>query len=109
MKRHQMTNYEVVSNFHALSREDIEIYATQFLQEHHVLEVNEIVSRILDFELCHGRPRFLAYILDGYMESKDIDVAIGEFVPRISAVDGKMFPLRFLKRDLDNNIRSLDW
>ena len=108
MKRHQQTNHEVVSSFHALSREDIEIYATQFLQENHVLEVDEIVSRISSFNLCHGRPRFVAYILDGYMESKDIDVAIGEFVSGISTVDGQIFPLRFLKRDLDNNIRSLD-
>ena len=108
MKRHQHTNHEVVSSFHALSRRDIEIYATQFLQEHHVMEVIEIVSRISAFELCHGRPRFLAYILDGYMESRDIDVAIGEFVSGISTVDGQIFPLRFLKRDLDNNIRSLD-
>ena len=107
MKGQQRTGYEVVSSFHALSREDIKIYTTQFLQEHHVLEVNEIVSRITAFELCHGRPRFVAYILDGYMESKDIDVAIGKFVSGISTVDGQIFPLRFLKRDLDNNIRSL--
>jgi hypothetical protein len=101
MKRHQQTNHEVVSSFHALSREDIEIYATQFLQEHQVPEVDEIVSRISSFNLCHGRSRFVAYILDGYMESKDIDVAIGEFVSGISTVDSQIFPLRFLKRDLD--------
>ncbi|KAJ2986351.1 hypothetical protein HDV02_006760 [Globomyces sp. JEL0801] len=107
MKRHQQTNHKVVSCFHALSRRDIEIYATQFLQEHQVLDVNEIVARISAFELCHGRPRFVAYILDGYMESKDIDLAIGEFVSGISSVDGHIFPLRFLKRDLDNDINTL--
>ncbi|KAJ3317586.1 hypothetical protein HDV06_001377 [Boothiomyces sp. JEL0866] len=108
MKDNQMTNYEVVSNFHALSREDIEIYAYQFLQEHQILEVDDIVSRISAFELCHGRPRFVAFILDRYMKSRDIDVAIGEFVSGIATVDGLIFPLRFFKRDLDNNIRSLD-
>ena len=107
MKRYQQTNHEVVSSFHALSRRDIEIYATQFLQEHQVPDVADIVSRISAFELCHGRPRFVAYILDGYMESKDIDVAIGEFVSGISTVDGQIFPLRFLKRDLDNNTNTL--
>jgi hypothetical protein len=107
MKRNQQTNYEVVSSFHALSRVDIEFYATQFLQEHKVLEVDDVVSRISAFELCHGRPRFLAYILDGYMQSKDIDLTIGEFVSGISTVGGQIFPLRFLKRDLDNNINTL--
>jgi len=108
MKDNQITNYEVVSNFHPLSKKDIEIYAAQFLQEHHVPEVDYIVSRISAFELCHGRPRFVAYILNRYIKSKDIDVAIGEFVSGISDVGGQIFPLRFLKRDLDNNIRSLD-
>jgi hypothetical protein len=108
MKGNQKTNYEVVSSFHALSREDIEKYASQFLQEHQVLEVDKIVSRISSFNLCHGRPRFVAYILDGYMKSKDIDVSIGEFVSGISTVDGQIFPLRFFKRDLDNDTRSLD-
>ena len=107
MKDNQNTNYEVVSNFHALSRSDIEFYATQFLQEHQVLDVDNIVSRISSFDLCHGRPRFVAYILDGYMESKDIDLAIGEFVSGISTVEGPIFPLRFLKRDLDNKISTL--
>jgi hypothetical protein len=108
MKNNQKTNYEVVSDFHALSKADIEVYAHQFLQEHEIPEVDEIVSRISAFKLCHGRPRFVAYILDRYMESKDIDLAIGEFVSGISNVDGQIFPLRFLKRDLDNGIRSLD-
>ena len=108
MKGNQKTNYEVMSNFHALSRADIKAYAYQFLQEHEKPEVDLIVSRLSAFELCHGRPRFLAYILDGYMESNDIDAAIGKFVSGISTVDGQIFPLRFLKRDLDNNIRSLD-
>lgn len=108
MKDNQKTNYAVVSNFHVLSRSDIEEYANQFLQEHGIAEVEDIVSRISAFELCHGRPRFVAFILDRYMKSKDIDLAIGEFVAGISTVDGQIFPLRFFKRDLDNNIRSLD-
>ncbi|KAI8897303.1 hypothetical protein BC833DRAFT_615154 [Globomyces pollinis-pini] len=108
MKRGLRTDYIVVSSFHPMSRSDIEIYATQFLQEHQVLEVDEIVSRISAFSLCHGRAGFVAYILDGYLKSKDIDVSIGEFVSVISNVEGSLFPLKFLKRDLDNNVRSLD-
>ena len=108
MKDNQLTRYEVVSEFPTLSRKDIENYATQFLQEHQVSEVNYIVSRISALELCHGRPRFVAFILDRYMKSKDIDLSIREFVSEITNVDGQIFPLRFFKRDLDNNTRSLD-
>jgi hypothetical protein len=108
MKDDLTTNYEVVSDFHALSRTDIELYVHQFLQEHEIPEVDNIVSRISAFELCHGRPRFVAFILDHYMTSKDIDVSIGAFVYGISTVDQQIFPLRFLKADLDTKIRSLD-
>jgi hypothetical protein len=107
MKRHQVTAYEVVSDFHPLLKSQVESYAAQFLKDQQVAEADEIVSRISAFELCHGRPRFVAYILEGYMESKDIDVAIGEFVSGISTVDSQIFPLRSLKRGLDK-ICSLD-
>ena len=50
MKRHQVTAYEVVSTFHPLSKNDIERYATQFLQDQKVAEVTEIVSRISSFD-----------------------------------------------------------
>ena len=108
MKKAQITNYEVISNFHPLSKNNVEQYATQFLQQHQVFKVDEIVSRISAFELCHGRPRFLAFILDRFMESRDIDVAIGEFASGIFTVESQIFPLRFFKRDLDNNKRSFD-
>ena len=53
------------------------------------------MTRISAFELCHGRSRFLAYILDGYRKSNDIDVAIGKFVSGISTVEGRFFLLDF--------------
>ncbi|KAI8901348.1 hypothetical protein BC833DRAFT_617631 [Globomyces pollinis-pini] len=79
MKRGLCTNCRVVSSFHPMSRADIEIYATQVLQEHQVLEVDEIVSGISAFSLCHG--------------DRDIDVSIGEFVSAIFNVEGQLFPL----------------
>ncbi|KAI8897090.1 hypothetical protein BC833DRAFT_566095 [Globomyces pollinis-pini] len=41
------------------------------------------------------------------MISKVINIAIGSFVSDISTLDGQIFPLRFLKRDLDNNTNTL--
>ena len=108
MKRHLVTAYEVVSDFHPLSKSEIESYVAQFLEYQQVAEADGIVSRISAFGLCHGRPRFVAYILDGYMESNDIDVAIGEFILGLSEVDESIFPLRFLISDIENNICSFD-
>ena len=108
MKRNLVTDYQTISDFHPLSKSEVEKYATRYLKDQKVAQTDEIVSRIASFKLCHGRPRFLAYILDGYMESKDVDFAIGEFVSGISAMDSNIFPLRFFKRDLDNNINTLN-
>lgn len=109
MKSHQVTAYKVISNLHPLSISEVESYASQFLQEHRISEAGEIVSRISAFELCHGRPRFLAFILDLYMESGDIDFAIGQFVSEISCLEGELFPLKFFKRDLDKkNARLIE-
>ena len=108
MKRRMATDYKVVSDFYPLLKSQVESYAAQFLKDQQVAEADEIVSRISAFELCHGRPRFVAYILDGYMESKDIDFSIGEFVSGITSVDGQIYPLRFFKRDLESNKISLN-
>ena len=108
MKRNLVTAYQVISDFRPLSKSQVESYANRFLKYHKVAEIDEIVSRIAAFELCHGRPRFVAYILDGYLESRDIELSIGEFVAGVTSVDSQMFPLRFIKRDLDNNMNPFD-
>lgn len=108
MKRQLTTQYEVVSDFKALSKEAVETYAREFLSEHQVLEVEDIVSKLSAMELCHGRPRFVAYILDEFMKSRDIDFAMAKFVDGISNVDSQVFPLRFFKHDLDLNFNSFE-
>ncbi|KAJ8327526.1 hypothetical protein O5D80_004906 [Batrachochytrium dendrobatidis] len=108
MKSGQVTDYVVISDFHPLTKLEVEQYARQFLQDHQVNQLDAIVSRISDFELCHGRPRFVSYILDAYMKSNDIDTAISKFITGISNINGQIFPLRFLKNDLDKGIRSFD-
>ncbi|KAJ2986264.1 hypothetical protein HDV02_006784, partial [Globomyces sp. JEL0801] len=100
--------YKVVADFHPLSKSQVESFAAQFLEDQKVDGADEIVSRISAFELCHGRPRFVAYILDGYMKSKDIDFSISEFIYGISNVDGGIFPLRLFKSDLKDGNSPLN-
>ena len=97
MKHGMVTAYETISDFHPLTKLKVTNYATRYLNAHKIANANEIASIITSFELCHGRPRFLAYILDRFMESRDIDVAIGKFITRISEVGGPIFPLDSLK------------
>ncbi|KAK5673051.1 hypothetical protein QVD99_000522 [Batrachochytrium dendrobatidis] len=93
MKSGQVTDYVVISDFHPLTKLEVEQYVRQFLQDHQVDQVDAIVSRISDFELCHGRPCFISYILGTYMKSNDIDAAISKFITGISSnVDGQIFP-----------------
>ncbi|KAJ3343416.1 hypothetical protein HDU91_000395 [Kappamyces sp. JEL0680] len=103
-----VTNYEVESPFKPMTKSDVEKYAAQYLQDHNVEQIDEVVTRITNFLLCHGRPRFVAYILDKFMRSNDIDDAIGKFVNDLSNVDGDKFPLKFFKRDLDNKESSME-
>jgi hypothetical protein len=104
MKYGQTTSYQVLSNyFRPLTKDQATDYARFVLQEHKVVDVESIVKRISDFDLCHGRARFVAFIVDGYLKSKDIDQAFAAFIEGISNVNSHMFPLRFLKRDIDRN------
>ena len=110
MKSEMITSYRVVSPFGQLSKSQIEKFATQFLSERNVAEYQEVVKSISEFELCHGRPRFLAFILDGFMnsKSKDIESAIGEFLIQLYNLESPIFPLAFLKSDMDKGLVSFD-
>ena len=75
-------------------------FASQFLSERDVAEYQGIVKSLLEFELCHGRPRFLAFILDEFMrsKSKDIESAKIEFFNGLYEIESHIFPLQFLKK-----------
>ena len=109
MKRQRFMAYEVVSPFQPFTRSHAVEYSTRILK---VLGSEDgyqhVVDRIAQFDLCHGRPRFIAFIIDGYLASGDIETAIAEFNAALSNVDGLHFPLRFYKADLDSGKRSLD-
>jgi hypothetical protein len=82
--KEKMTSYEVASGFGPLSKGQIQRYATKFLTDQKVEGVVQIVPKIIAFELCHGRPRFLAFILDCYIGARDIEVAFSKFFGGIS-------------------------
>jgi hypothetical protein len=103
MKMDQRLKYEILFPFRPLSQSDVEKYVSSYLSKHHVKEVDEIVKKLSAFPLCHGRPRFVAYILDRYLANRKIEVVICNFVEELCNIQSQLFPLRFLKRDVENN------
>ncbi|RKP20084.1 hypothetical protein ROZALSC1DRAFT_13153 [Rozella allomycis CSF55] len=104
MKADQRTAYQVLSKrFRPLTKAEVVEYARFVLQERRVEDCEAIVQRISDFNLCHGRARFVAFILDQYKKWGNIECAIAAFIEGVTNVNCSIFPLAFLKRDIDKN------
>ena len=101
LKRDECTWVDI-SDFHPLTKQQVVDYTRTVLSEFGTDEdqVESIVEKMSLFELCHGRARFTAYIIDGFLKSRDIDLSIAEFVSTLSDVDSPGFPIRFLIRDI---------
>ncbi|KAI8896687.1 hypothetical protein BC833DRAFT_527981, partial [Globomyces pollinis-pini] len=96
MKPGQYFCHQTISNFDSLTPEFITDYSRTVLTERGCTEVEDVVSKINSFTLCHGRARFLAYIIDDYFSTNDIDLSMSSFMNNISNVESPIFPLRFL-------------
>lgn len=107
MKLDQKRSYQIDSPFAPLSKSEVVKYAKNFLEGHRVDQMDMILETISNFTLCHGRPRFIAYILERYIKERDIELVIGGFVENISNVNSQLFPLRFFKDDFNTNKNPL--
>ncbi|KAI8820320.1 hypothetical protein BJ741DRAFT_572512 [Chytriomyces cf. hyalinus JEL632] len=102
MKAEQFTSHSTISNIEPLDKDAIVDYSRRILSDHNIdaAEIEKFVALVCSFKLCHGRARFIAYILDSFLASRDMELAIGEFVSGLSNIHGGLFPLRFFRRDL---------
>ncbi|KAI8823930.1 hypothetical protein BJ741DRAFT_714983 [Chytriomyces cf. hyalinus JEL632] len=102
MKAKQFTSHSTISNIQPLDKDAIDAYSRRILSDHNIdaAEIEKFVALVCSFKLCHGRARFIAYILDSFLASRDMEVAISQFVSGLSNIDGGLFPLRFFRRDL---------
>lgn len=104
-KANVFLTYKVVSKFLPMSASQVESYASSFLTHQKIAktEVEDVARRLFLFHLCHGRPRFVAFILEKYMVSKDIELVISEFVAGLSDTASNIFPIRFISDSNGNN------
>ncbi|KAI8845365.1 hypothetical protein BJ741DRAFT_145871 [Chytriomyces cf. hyalinus JEL632] len=108
MKADQFTSHSAISGIKPLSKDAIVAYSRQILSDHNIdaPEIEKFVALVYSFKLCHGRARFIAYILDSFLASRDMEVAISQFVSGLSNINGELFPLRFFRRDLEEQKTS---
>ncbi|KAI8820595.1 hypothetical protein BJ741DRAFT_557502 [Chytriomyces cf. hyalinus JEL632] len=108
MKAKQFTSHSIISKIRPLDKDAIVDYSRRILSDHNIdaPEIEKFVALVSSFKLCHGRARFIAYILDSFLASRDMELAIGEFVSGLSNIDGGLFPLRFVRRDLEEQKTS---
>ncbi|KAI8823940.1 hypothetical protein BJ741DRAFT_714992 [Chytriomyces cf. hyalinus JEL632] len=102
MKAEQFTSHSTISNIEPLDKDAIDAYSRRILSDHNIdaAEIEKFVALVCSFKLCHGRARFIAYILDSFLASRDMELAISQFVSGLSNILGGLFPLRFFRRDL---------
>ncbi|KAJ3122181.1 hypothetical protein HK098_003059 [Nowakowskiella sp. JEL0407] len=85
-----------------LDQSQITHFCTKVLTDRGVnsTEIDVVVREVKNFTLCHGRARFLAFLIDKYSESKDIKQAISAFVKVLTNLSSPMFPLWYYFDDV---------
>ncbi|KAI3633320.1 hypothetical protein MIR68_008267 [Amoeboaphelidium protococcarum] len=104
-------SYQLITNFKPLSQHEVKSYARWYLNYHRCDNVESVVQRVGDFKLCHGRARFIAYILDEYLRLQDIEQVLAAFMSGITQVESPIFPLNYfvqiMKAEKDPLMRHL--
>jgi phosphoenolpyruvate synthase/pyruvate phosphate dikinase len=108
--KESLGTYTLIGDFLPLTPEGVESYASTILTDYNIPLTlkNEVVRKIGEFELCHGRPRFVTFILDKYTDNGDIEACFILFKDIISNIRDIYFPLRFLREDIDEKNVSFD-
>ncbi|KAI9341509.1 hypothetical protein BDR26DRAFT_918448 [Obelidium mucronatum] len=100
--------HSTISDIQPLGKAQIAKYSRLILTDY-MFEVSVIdifVESVLSFELCHGRARFIAFIIDSFLVSKDVGSAINLFLSSLTNIEGQLFPLKFFWRDLQQQRTS---
>jgi hypothetical protein len=94
--------FKVISNLEPLDQRRVAEYSRLILQDKEVDPklIEKFVNSVTSFDLCHGRARFIASILELFLETRDIELAINTFLTHLTNMDGQMFPLKFYRRDI---------
>jgi hypothetical protein len=101
-------HYYVLSSLEPLDKSRVAQYSRLILEDNEIDSdlTEKFVQSVERFELCHGRARFIAFILDYFIESKNIEAALTTFLYELTYIDRHLFPLKGYQRDLikRNNI-----
>lgn len=110
MKDNLITCHMVISNMLPLDKDQVARYSRLILTDHNMEQqlIDEFVDFVSSYDLCHGRARFIALLLDYFLKHKNVDFSVRKFVSGLYNVDGDLFPLKFYRRDLEEKRTSFD-
>ena len=104
------TDYELLSPLHPLGWDEVKDYSRYILRQNQTEEeVIKFVSAIEQVPECQGRARFIAYILDKFIDNPGLGAhyAINEFISVLSNVNSPLFPLRFYVDDKEYGLSKV--
>jgi hypothetical protein len=101
-------HFRVISNLEPLDKSQVAEYSRLVLQDNGLESdlIGQFVESVTLLDLCHGRARFIAFILDSFLKTKNIEHALNTFKTELRNVHGALFPLKFYRRDLIQSPKS---
>ncbi len=95
--------YQLVSCLEPLNASQIDEYSRFILNGNGIDQgmVENFTQAVLYFPQCHGRGRFVAFLLDSFLQdpTHDVHLAISKFVMGLTNVNSHVFPMRFYRED----------
>ncbi|ORY44920.1 hypothetical protein BCR33DRAFT_816742 [Rhizoclosmatium globosum] len=110
MKSHQVTACDVISDLKPLDSPQAREYIRRILGDNnvHANQIEEVVNQVSTNPLFLGRGRFVAFILDSFLEGDTLDLAITKFIDALSQPERSLFPLKFYLSDMKNRRNAFD-
>jgi hypothetical protein len=103
MKPNIKTEYQLVASLNPLTVDQIAAYSREILADNRIApsDIQVFVERVSSFPQCHGRARFISFIINSFLVSRDIELALSEFTLSLFKVNSALFPLRFFREDVE--------
>jgi len=95
--------YQLVSCLGPLDATQVCVYSRFVLNQRGFDQglVEDFIKGVSEFPQCHGRARFIAFLLDSFLQDPNHDVnhAKHKFIMEITDVKSNLFPIRFYLED----------
>jgi hypothetical protein len=104
MKMDIVTDSRMISSLKPLTASQVAAYSRKMLADSHIAQadIDTFVQIVSAFPQCHGRARFIAFIIEQFLDCGDVELALSRFTLAVSDVDNTLCPLRLRREDLQS-------